>query len=89
MLRFLGHHYRKLKPGTVTSKEDMAESEGDLGGGASEKKHENDFALWKASKPGEPEWESPWGMGQYQPSHPIRLPSTAQNMWRKVHFARV
>jgi len=43
--RKAGHHYRKLKPGTVTSKEDMAESEGDLGGGASEKKHENDFAL--------------------------------------------
>jgi len=62
--RKAGHHYRKLKPGTVTSKEDMAESEGDLGGGASEKKHENDFALWKASKPGEPEWESPWGMGR-------------------------
>lgn len=23
-----------------------------------------DFALWKASKPGEPAWESPWGMGR-------------------------
>jgi len=23
-----------------------------------------DFALWKASKPGEPEWESPWGQGR-------------------------
>ena len=23
-----------------------------------------DFALWKASKPGEPFWESPWGMGR-------------------------
>jgi len=23
-----------------------------------------DFALWKASKPGEPSWESPWGMGR-------------------------
>lgn len=27
----------------------------------SEKKSPNDFALWKASKPGEPSWESPWG----------------------------
>jgi len=26
-----------------------------------EKKSDRDFALWKASKPGEPEWESPWG----------------------------
>ena len=23
-----------------------------------------DFALWKSSKPGEPSWESPWGMGR-------------------------
>ena len=27
-----------------------------------EKKSPTDFALWKASKPGEPSWESPWGM---------------------------
>lgn len=27
----------------------------------SEKRSQNDFALWKASKPGEPSWESPWG----------------------------
>ena len=23
-----------------------------------------DFALWKAAKPGEPRWESPWGSGR-------------------------
>ena len=23
-----------------------------------------DFALWKAQRPGEPAWESPWGMGR-------------------------
>lgn len=28
------------------------------------KKHPADFALWKAQKPGEPAWESPWGMGR-------------------------
>lgn len=29
------------------------------------KKHEPfDFALWKAAKPGEPAWESPWGAGR-------------------------
>jgi hypothetical protein len=27
----------------------------------SEKRSNNDFALWKASKPGEPTWDSPWG----------------------------
>lgn len=62
--RKAGHTYRKLKPGGDTSKDDMEESEGALGSEATEKKHPNDFALWKASKPGEPEWESPWGMGR-------------------------
>lgn len=28
------------------------------------KKDPLDFALWKASKPGEPAWESPWGPGR-------------------------
>lgn len=28
------------------------------------KHHPMDFALWKAQKPGEPAWESPWGMGR-------------------------
>jgi len=29
-----------------------------------EKEHTMDFALWKAAKPGEPQWESPWGPGR-------------------------
>lgn len=58
-----GHHYRKLKPGHFSEK-DMAESEGALGSEESEKQNQNDFALWKASKPGEPEWDSPWGKGR-------------------------
>lgn len=29
-----------------------------------EKESPEDFALWKAQKPGEPAWESPWGMGR-------------------------
>jgi cysteinyl-tRNA synthetase len=28
------------------------------------KRHPADFVLWKPSKPGEPEWESPWGKGR-------------------------
>lgn len=44
----------------------------DLESGASErvdpesavKEAPSDFALWKAQKPGEPAWESPWGMGR-------------------------
>jgi len=28
------------------------------------KRHPLDFALWKSAKPGEPAWESPWGLGR-------------------------
>ncbi len=28
------------------------------------KEHPLDFALWKAAKPGEPQWQSPWGQGR-------------------------
>src|SRR4051794_22121862 len=29
-----------------------------------EKRSPIDFALWKAAKPGEPQWDSPWGAGR-------------------------
>ncbi|MDR1519199.1 MAG: cysteine--tRNA ligase [Planctomycetota bacterium] len=29
-----------------------------------EKRNPRDFALWKAAKPGEPSWDSPWGAGR-------------------------
>ncbi|MDR3641725.1 MAG: cysteine--tRNA ligase [Humidesulfovibrio sp.] len=29
-----------------------------------EKRDPLDFALWKAAKPGEPSWQSPWGLGR-------------------------
>lgn len=28
------------------------------------KRHPGDFALWKAARPGEPSWDSPWGKGR-------------------------
>jgi cysteinyl-tRNA synthetase len=31
---------------------------------AQQKRNAADFALWKKSKPGEPSWESPWGLGR-------------------------
>jgi cysteinyl-tRNA synthetase len=31
---------------------------------AAGKRNPADFVLWKAGKPGEPSWESPWGMGR-------------------------
>ncbi len=41
--------------------EEMRETEK---GQTSHKRSPLDFALWKASKPGEPSWESPWGEGR-------------------------
>jgi cysteinyl-tRNA synthetase len=37
---------------------------GDGGGMAERKRAGADFALWKAAKPGEPSWPSPWGPGR-------------------------
>jgi cysteinyl-tRNA synthetase len=42
---------------------DMMQTGGDVEGGRG--KHDpRDFALWKAAKPGEPSWETPWGEGR-------------------------
>jgi cysteinyl-tRNA synthetase len=38
--------------------------QGEGGAGGERKRHVADFALWKAAKPGEPSWESPWGNGR-------------------------
>jgi cysteinyl-tRNA synthetase len=32
--------------------------------GEDDKRHTSDFALWKASKPGEPSWDAPFGAGR-------------------------
>lgn len=37
---------------------------GDQGELGENKEYPMDFALWKSAKPGEPEWDSPWGMGR-------------------------
>jgi cysteinyl-tRNA synthetase len=47
------------------SKRDLEEMQAGARVGIDEKKENPlDFALWKASKPGEPFWESPWGKGR-------------------------
>ncbi|KAM5316950.1 cysteine--tRNA ligase, cytoplasmic [Glossophaga mutica] len=62
-----GHSYGKLVPEAVGDQKALHEGEGDLSVSAerlSEKRSPNDFALWKASKPGEPSWPCPWGKGR-------------------------
>eukprot|EP00271_Cylindrocystis_brebissonii_P001523 TRINITY_DN11788_c0_g2_i1.p1 TRINITY_DN11788_c0_g2~~TRINITY_DN11788_c0_g2_i1.p1 ORF type:complete len:804 (+),score=187.84 TRINITY_DN11788_c0_g2_i1:329-2740(+) len=56
------HRYAKLSPSSVGSTALAAESEADFD--TAEKRQKRDFALWKASKPGEPFWPSPWGQGR-------------------------
>ncbi len=53
------HSYGKLS-GRTTDRE-MAVSRLQA---RAQKDHASDFALWKASRPGEPFWESPWGRGR-------------------------
>lgn len=58
------NQYAKLVPEAVGDLTVLAEGEGALVGDTGEKKSDRDFALWKASKPGEPSWDSPWGKGR-------------------------
>ncbi|XP_070558750.1 cysteine--tRNA ligase, cytoplasmic-like [Ptychodera flava] len=61
------HSYAKLVPEGVGDSKALQEGEGDLSitqDRLDEKKSPNDFAVWKASKPGEPAWDSPWGKGR-------------------------
>nr|CAG4643063.1 EOG090X02DZ [Ilyocryptus agilis] len=61
------HRYAKLVPEAYGDAKALQEGEGDLSVSEdrlSEKKSPNDFALWKASKSGEPSWDSPWGKGR-------------------------
>lgn len=56
--------YARLEPWNRNDKALQADGEGSLTRKTSEKKSDSDFALWKASKPGEPSWPSPWGNGR-------------------------
>lgn len=51
--------YGKLSGRTADRMDELARLEPDL-----LKENPEDFALWKAWKPGEPAWESPWGPGR-------------------------
>lgn len=58
------NNYARLEPWNRHDKGLQADGEGSLTKKTSEKKSDSDFALWKASKPGEPSWPSPWGNGR-------------------------
>ena len=60
----VGHSYSRLEPWNKNDRALQADGEGSLSKGKTMKRNENHFALWKASKPGEPAWPSPWGDGR-------------------------
>ncbi|CRG87280.1 cysteinyl-tRNA synthetase [Talaromyces islandicus] len=59
-----GFPYARLEPWSRSDGKLVAEGEGALISKTSEKRSPSDFALWKASKPGEPSWPSAWGKGR-------------------------
>ncbi|QIX01540.1 hypothetical protein AMS68_007057 [Peltaster fructicola] len=60
-----GGVYARLEPWNRNDKELQADGEGSLSTKKTAFKRSGaDFALWKASKPGEPSWPSPWGEGR-------------------------
>ncbi|KAI9731998.1 MAG: hypothetical protein M1834_004449 [Cirrosporium novae-zelandiae] len=59
-----GSPYARLEPWNRNDKALLADGEGSLTSKTSAKRNDADFALWKASKPGEPRWPSPWGEGR-------------------------
>ncbi|MEW2624219.1 cysteine--tRNA ligase [Streptomyces sp. NPDC048106] len=46
------------------SKQDLDEMRQPSEEGITGKRDSRDFAMWKATKPGEPDWETPWGRGR-------------------------
>lgn len=60
-----GFPYARLEPWNRNDKDLQADGEGALSQkDDSVKRSDADFALWKASKPGEPSWDSEWGPGR-------------------------
>ncbi|CUS24362.1 LAQU0S15e02784g1_1 [Lachancea quebecensis] len=60
------HDYAKCQPWNKGKLDLINDAEGSLSNfsATNGKRSSNDFALWKSSKPGEPEWDSPWGKGR-------------------------
>ncbi|QVM11476.1 hypothetical protein D8B26_006124 [Coccidioides posadasii str. Silveira] len=59
-----GNQYARLEPWNRNDTALQADGEGALINKTVEKRSKADFALWKASKAGEPSWPSPWGLGR-------------------------
>ncbi|RHY84359.1 hypothetical protein DYB37_001372 [Aphanomyces astaci] len=82
-----GKNYGKLVPENVGQSDLLAEGEGSLSVGATDKRNGNDFALWKKSKRGEPFWASPWGEGR--PGWHIECSAMASDALKHLEGGRI
>ncbi|GAA4787438.1 cysteine--tRNA ligase [Streptomyces ziwulingensis] len=55
---------RSLPGYLALSNQDLDDLRQPSGEGETGKRDPRDFAMWKAAKPGEPSWETPWGRGR-------------------------
>jgi cysteinyl-tRNA synthetase len=56
--------YGALSGRRIDDMRHVDQGEDDPSAPATSKRDERDFTLWKAAKPGEPTWDSPWGPGR-------------------------
>ena len=55
---------RKLKSYLALSRQNLDDLQSAADADDTFKKDQRDFAMWKAAKPGEPSWPTPWGSGR-------------------------
>ncbi|KAF2725218.1 hypothetical protein K431DRAFT_281174 [Polychaeton citri CBS 116435] len=78
-----GGVYARLEPWNRNDKDLQQDGEGSLAPKkTSFKRSGADFALWKASKAGEPSWQSPWGEGR--PGWHIECSAMASDVFGKT-----
>uniref|UniRef100_K3WPZ4 cysteine--tRNA ligase n=1 Tax=Globisporangium ultimum (strain ATCC 200006 / CBS 805.95 / DAOM BR144) TaxID=431595 RepID=K3WPZ4_GLOUD len=82
-----GKAYGKLLPENVGQSELLAEGEGSLSAGKSDKRNASDFALWKKSKKGEPFWTSSWGEGR--PGWHIECSAMASDVLKELAGGKI
>ncbi|VUC33807.1 unnamed protein product [Clonostachys rosea] len=75
-----GHSYSVLEPWNRNNAALRADGEGSLANKSVTKRNDADFALWKASRPGEPAWPSPWNENGGRPGWHIECSCMASDV---------
>lgn len=75
-----GHSYSVLEPWNRNNAALRADGEGSLANKSAVKRNDADFALWKASRPGEPAWPSPWSENGGRPGWHIECSCMASDV---------